>query len=126
MKKLPLVLASLFFVLLFSSTASAQQKNFFIGKWDVLIVGTPNGDAKMLVEFVAKDSTTLTGSITDPATKKVTKIDKIEAKDKSITAYFTAGGTSIYLFLEKKEEDKVTGNLLDMFDASGVRIKESK
>ena len=126
MKKLPLVLASLFFVLLFSNTASAQQKNFFIGKWDVLIVGTPNGDARMLVEFVAKDSTTLTGSITDPATKKVTRIDKIEAKDKSITAYFIAGGTSIYLFLEKKEEDKVTGNLLDMFDASGVRIKESK
>ncbi|HMG06887.1 MAG TPA: hypothetical protein VK609_00185 [Mucilaginibacter sp.] len=126
MKKLPLVLASLFFVLLFSGTASAQQKSFFIGKWDVLVAGTPNGDTRMLVEFVAKDSTTLTGSITNPATKKVTKIDKIEAKDKSITAYFNVEGADLYLLLEKKDEDKVTGSLMDMFDASGVRIKESK
>jgi len=123
MKKLQSILTSLFFVLLFSSAASAQQKSFFIGKWDVLIVGTPKGDAKILVEFVAKDSTTLTGTITDPATKKVTKIDKIEAKDKSITAYFNAEGSDIYLFLEKKDEDKVTGSLLDMFDASGSRVK---
>ena len=100
MKKLQLFLTSLFLVLLISSSAGAQQKSFFIGKWDVIIMGTPKGDAKLLVEFVAKDSTTLTGTITDPATQKVTKIDKIEAKDKSITAYFNAQGTDIYLFLE--------------------------
>jgi acetyl-CoA carboxylase carboxyltransferase component len=123
MKKLQLILASLFLVLLFSSSASAQQKSFFIGKWNVTVVGTPKGDAKILVEFVAKDSTTLTGSITDPATQKVTKIDRIELKDKSITAYFNAEGTDIYLFLEKKDEDKVTGSLMDMFDASGSRVK---
>jgi len=123
MKKLQLILASLFLVLLFSSSASAQKKSFFIGKWNVTVVGTPKGDAKILVEFVAKDSTTLTGSITDPATQKVTKIDRIELKDKSITAYFNAEGTDIYLFLEKKDEDKVTGSLMDMFDASGSRVK---
>jgi hypothetical protein len=125
MKKLPLFLAGLFFVLLFSSKASAQQKSFFIGKWDVLVAGTPNGDTKMLVEFVVKDSI-LTGSITDQVSKKVTKIDKIEPKDKSITAYFNVEGIDLYLLLEKKDEDNVTGSLMDMFDASGVRIKKSK
>lgn len=124
MKKVSFFLASMFFLLFFSNAASAQQKNFFTGKWDVLVVGTPQGDAKMVIEFIEKDGV-LSGNVFDPVTnKEISKLNKIEAKEKSITGYFTSQGYEVYLFLEKEGPDKVSGSLMDMFDASGTRIKE--
>lgn len=124
MKKVSFFLASMFFLLFFSNAATAQQKNFFTGKWDVLVTGTPQGDAKMVIEFIEKDGN-LTGSVVDPSTKKeISKLNKIELKEKSVTGYFTSQGYEVYLFLEKDGQDKVTGSLMDMFDASGTRIQE--
>jgi hypothetical protein len=132
MKKISVFFASLFLMML-SLTASAQSKadssakpDYFVGKWDVLVEGTPQGDGKMLVTLERKDGK-LTGTIVSKdGSTPANKIERVEEKEKSVTVYFTASGYNVYLFLEKKDEDHVTGSMMDMFDAKGDRVKEKK
>jgi hypothetical protein len=76
----------------------------------------------MIVSLQRKDST-LTGVILDSTDQEIAKITKVEEKEKSVTLYFTAQGYDVYLLMEKKDDDHVTGNLMDMFEAKGDRIK---
>jgi hypothetical protein len=132
MKKISVFFASLFLMML-SLTAIAQSKadssakpDYFVGKWDVLVEGTPQGDGKMLVTLERKDGK-LTGTIVSKdGSTPANKIERVEEKEKSVTVYFTASGYNVYLFLEKKDEDHVTGSMMDMFDAKGDRVKEKK
>ncbi|KQB42857.1 hypothetical protein RCH33_954 [Flavobacterium daejeonense] len=122
MKKLPFIFGFVLFLLL-SFNASAQSGNFFAGKWEVLVEGTPQGDAKMVLEIVEKDGV-FSGSIIDPATKKeISKLTKIEIKPKTIAVYFNSQGYDVYLYLEKEDQDKASGSMMDMFDATAMRIK---
>ncbi|QIH35964.1 hypothetical protein [Sphingobacterium sp. DR205] len=127
MKKLNAFIAGIF-LLLVSLNVNAQdttKTDYFAGKWSVVAEGTPNGDAQFLVNLQRKDGK-LVGTIDDPATgKETSKIDKVEEKEKSVTVYFVGGGFDVYLFLEKKDEDNVTGSLMDMFEAVGKRVKDS-
>ena len=127
MKKLSLFLSVIFFLLL-SISGQAQTKDssdYFIGKWSVLLKGLPNGDSKMYVNLEKKD-TALTGLILDSTKTEIAKVSKIEKKGYTITLYFTAQGYDVYLYMEKKDDDHTTGNMLNMFDAVGDRIKEVK
>ncbi|MES1213999.1 MAG: hypothetical protein ABUT20_00665 [Bacteroidota bacterium] len=116
------------FSMFFASAGNAQTKDssdYFIGKWNVLLKGLPNGDSKIIVNLEKKD-TVLTGTIIDSTKTEVAKISKVEKKGNTVTVYFTAQGYDVYLFMEKKDDDHVTGNMLNMFDAVGDRIKEIK
>ena len=127
MKKLSTLFAGIGFLLL-SLYTNAQSQNghdYFIGKWNVLIIGTPNGDAKMIVSLEKKD-TTVVGVVLDTTNTEISKISKIEMKDSVVTVYFNAQGYDVYLMLERKDDDHTAGRLLDMFDAKGERIKEMK
>ncbi|UUW08329.1 hypothetical protein NLG42_19745 [Flavobacterium plurextorum] len=124
MKKLNLFFTTMFFVLMFSVSATAQEKNFFNGKWNVNVVGTPGGDSKMILNIVDNEGK-VSGSLIDPATNKdlfpLTKVE-LEGKDK-MTVYFTSEGYDVYLFLEKKDQDNAEGSMMEMFDATAVRMK---
>jgi hypothetical protein len=127
MKKLSVIFAAIFLAVL-SLGVNAQTKSnadYFAGKWNVIVEGTPNGDSKMIVSLEKKD-TTLSGSILDSTNTEIAKITRIDQKDKSVTVYFTAQGYDVYLSMDRKDEDHFTGNLMDMFGAKGDRIKESK
>jgi hypothetical protein len=127
MKKVSLFFAA-FFLLVLSLPASAQTKSnadFFAGKWNVLVAGTPNGDSKIIVSLEKKDGK-LEGTILDSTNKEIAKITKVEEKDKSVTVFFYAQNYDLYLLMDRKDDDHVTGNMLNMFDATGNRIKESK
>jgi len=127
MKKAILVFAGIFFLLL-SNDANAQAQtgtDYFAGKWNVLTTGLPDGDAKMLVVFERIDGK-LTGAMLDEVKKTKNVFTKVEEKEKSVTGYFTAGGYDCFLFLEKKDDNNVTGSLMDMFDSTGVRVVETK
>ncbi len=122
MKKVPFILGFVFFLFL-SISASAQSSNFFTGKWEVLVEGTPQGDSKMILEIVEKDGV-FSGAVLDAVTKKEeSKLTKVEMKEKSIAVYFTSQAYEVYLYLEKDGEDKASGTMLDMFDATATRIK---
>ena len=124
MKKVSLVFAGLFLLLL-SSNVQAQSKtgaDYFTGKWNVLVKSTPNGDAKMFVLLDKKD-TTLTGAIQDSTGAEMSKFSKVELKENQVTVYFTTQGYDVYLVMTKKDDDHVTGSMMDMFDSEGERVK---
>jgi len=127
MKKLNVLLAGLLFVILsFHGNAQTQPANdYYVGKWNVVVEGTPQGDGKMTILLERKDGK-LGGTILPKEGADSTKITKLEEKEKGITLYFTANGYNVNLTLEKKDDDHVTGNLMDMFDAKGERVKEAE
>src|SRR6476620_5341700 len=96
MKKL-CFLASGFFFLLFTLNVKAQSKSgieYFTGKWSMLVKGTPNGDAKLIVVLDnQKDS--LAGVVQDSTGAEISKITNIELKDTTLTFYFTAQGYDV-------------------------------
>ena len=111
---------------LFAVTGSRAQTNpaYFPGKWNVTIMGTPNGDSKMTLVLERKDGK-LTGAVQDSTGKEITKITQVDEKDKTITAAFTVQSYDVTLTLEPVDDDHVKGSLLGMFDAKGVRVKEN-
>lgn len=125
----PLHLFSAAIILLLSSTNSnAQTKDsvtYFLGSWNVLVKGLPSGDTKMFVNLEKKD-TALAGAILDSTKTEVAKFSKVERKGYTVTVYFFAQGYDVTLYMEKKDEDHVTGNMLNMFDAVGDRVKDMK
>jgi hypothetical protein len=127
MRKLSAIISGVCFLFL-ATAASAQSKlgaDYFAGKWNILVKGTPNGDSKMIVSLDKKD-TSMTGVILDTTGKEITKISSLVLKDSTITVNFTAQGYDVYLILNRKDDDHVTGTLMDMFESEGDRIKNMK
>lgn len=126
MKKAILFFAAMFFILLSTGTkAQTPSTDFFVGKWDVLIVGTPNGDAHSTLTLGRVDGK-LAGDFKS-GTETAIKLSKVEEKADEVTVYFTSSnGYDVYLLLKKKDESHVEGTMMDMFDATGVRIVEEK
>jgi hypothetical protein len=125
MKRLTTLMAGLLSLAL-SFNAQAQSKtgaDFFAGKWNVLITGTPYGDLKR-VYILEKRDNGLAGTVLDSTGKEISKCSKIEVKDNEVTLYYTAQGTDVSIVLTKKDEDHVTGRAMGMFDAKGERIKQ--
>jgi hypothetical protein len=112
--------------LFFCVNAKAQTNaDYFAGKWNVILVGTPGGDAKMTFIFDKKDGK-LTGAVQDSTGKEMSKITQIDEKDKTITAAFRAQDYDVTLTLEPVDADHVKGSLMNMFDAKGIRVKEKQ
>jgi hypothetical protein len=125
MKKINLILAGLIALVFISVKTQAQTApNYFIGKWDVLLKGLPQGDAH--IKFNLADSAGhVTGVMMDTtAAHKDVPLTKVETADNTITLYFTAQGYDVNLVLTKKDDDHATGSLMGMFDAVADRIKK--
>ena len=125
MKKLSLIFTVVIGLLLSSNVKAQTKPDYYPGKWNVLIIGTPNGDSKMTFVLERKDGK-LTGAVQDSTGKELTKITSVEEKDKTITAAFTIQSYDVTLTLEPVDDDHVKGGLMGMFDAKGVRIKDGK
>ena len=110
--------------LFFGLNAKAQTADYFPGKWNVVIMGTPNGDAKLTFVLDRKDGK-LAGVVQDTTGKEMTKITQIDEKDKTITAAFTIQSYDVTLTLEPVDDNHVKGSLMGMFDAKGIRVKEN-
>lgn len=115
----------LFFAVFQAGAQTTPTTDYFAGKWSVIATGTPNGDAKLVINLQRKDGK-LGGTIeTSEPGKPSTPINKVDEKDNAITIYFVGGGYDVYLNLEKKDDDHVAGSLMDMFDAKGERLKDA-
>lgn len=133
MKKVNVFFAGVFLLLL-SVGANAQTKtggDYFVGQWNLLATGTPGGDAQMIVNLERKEGK-LAGTIKIGEENEI-KFSGIEEKETSVTLNFTSNhGYAIKLYLEKKDDNHVTGTMTiaDMGngDITGERIikKESK
>ena len=81
MKKLSFAIGLLSLGLSFNALAQPKTgADFFSGKWNVLITGTPYGDLKRLYILEKKDNG-LAGTVMDGATgKEVSKCSKVGKK----------------------------------------------
>jgi hypothetical protein len=130
MSKIKLFFTLSFFTLLSSIVAaqSVQTKDssdFIVGKWNILVKATPQGDVKTIF-VIQKSDSILTGVLQDTTGKETSKIDKVEVSGATITIYFKAMGYDLNMIMNKKDEDHITGLLLNMFEAEGERVKEIK
>lgn len=115
-------------MLMVVTVANAQSNNdFFVGQWQFEVTGMPDGDATMTLTLTRNDKGELTGNIKQSADAPAIELTRVdEKKDKSITAYFKASGYDCYIFAEKTGDDTVEGSVMDMFDATGKRVKDNK
>ena len=123
MKKLSLIIAVALGMFITVSAKAQAPADYFPGRWEVTILGTPQGDAKLTFALERKDGK-LIGTVRDSTDKELSKIDKIDEKDKTITAAFNIQSYDVTLTLEPVDADHVKGSLMQMFEAKGVRKKE--
>lgn len=124
MKKLMVLFTMLSFVVL-SLQANAQSKtgaDYFVGKWSILMKGTPLGDLKRLYILEKKDSM-LTGVVQDTTGQEIARFSKVELKEDQITVYYSARGYDLNVTLAKKDEDHTAGTVNGMYDVEGERMK---
>lgn len=125
MKKLNLFLFLLFIgVAATGFTPRTAPEDFFAGKWEVAIVGIPNGDAKLIADLVRKDGK-LTGQLTptDANAEKI-PIESIEESADKLNMTFTAQGHNVTMELAKVDDDNLKGSIMGgMFNATAKRVK---
>lgn len=126
MKKMMMLLTAVV-ISLVSLTANAQKagEEYFVGKWDVLTLGTPSGDDHSILILTRGTDGKLTGSFQSKG-KEPAKFTRVEEKKDEITCYFVASGYDVYLFLKKTDKDNMEGSMMDMFDATAKRIVEKE
>jgi len=116
------------FLLLLSVGSNAQTKtgaDYFVGQWNLLAEGTPGGDQKMIVSLERIEGK-LYWTIKIGEENEI-KFSGIEEKETSVTLNFTSNhGYAIKLYLEKKDDNHVSGTIIitDMGNGSitGERI----
>jgi hypothetical protein len=125
MKKQSLIffLAAGLFMSFNSNAQSKPGAEYFKGTWSVLLKGTPSGDAKMIFVLENKNDS-ISGIVQDTTGTEIAKITNVELKDNEVTLYFNVQSYDVNLLLTKKDDDHVTGSLMNMFDAEGERIKK--
>ena len=123
MKRLSLIFTVLLGLFLSLNVNAQVKRDYFVGKWNVTVMGTPNGDRIMDFVFTRKEGK-LTGAVQDTTGNETAKITTIEESEKSITAAFTAEGYDVTVTFEPVDDNNLKGSLMGMFDAKGVRVKE--
>lgn len=111
--------------LLFNSFAqTAPPTDFFAGKWEISVTGTPMGDVKFLTDLVRKNGA-LTGELADAndPDKPKRPITRVEEKDGKLAIYFESSqGGEMAIDLAKVDENNLKGTLYT-FDATAKRVK---
>ena len=124
MKKLTTLLVGVFALMIISVNVKAQANtDFFVGKWDILVKGTPQGDVNMKVNFEKRDGK-LVGTMVSPETSKEEPFNKLDTTEKGIVVYFSAQGYDVDMSLEKQDDDHVIGTVMNMLEVTGVRVKK--
>ena len=105
------------------SQTDKPATDFFAGKWEILVVGTPNGDAKFTTELIRKDGK-LTGELKVAAGDvKDAMPATVEEAEGKITIFFSTQGYDVNVELNKVDDDNLKGTLMNMFEAKAKRVK---
>ena len=122
MKKVNFIFIGLILVLL-SVGVNAQAQNsgdYFVGDWEVTIIGLPDGDAVMTMHLEKADGK-FKGNFKSEMGEL--DIDSVDEKENSITVYLSLGGYDLNMLLEKVDDNNIKGDMAEgMFDIVGKRI----
>ena len=122
MKKLT-QLVFLFAFMLFASTTMAQTStapDYFVGDWEVTINGTPMGNITVMLTLERVDGK-LVGKFVDAAGME-TKMNDITENENSLTLTFTSEYGDLVLAIQRKDDENVSGSLMDSFTVEGKRV----
>lgn len=125
MKKTAIFLVFFCLGVVFNGFSQATPPNdFFAGKWQLSILGTPNGDVTFNTDLVRKEGK-LTGELVNAATPDAGKlaITKVEENGDLMSIYFESpeyGELSIDL--KKVDDENLKGSIAGL-EASAKRIK---
>lgn len=126
MKKLLTIALFVFAMLSVNSIAQpVQSDDFFVGTWEVMILGTPYGDVKMIAQLSRVDGK-LSGTlepVMEPSPGSI-PIDRIDEEGESITIYFYAEGNDIDLRLSKVDDDNLKGYVMGQMSSTAKRISK--
>lgn len=105
-------------------TAATATTDFYAGKWEIAIAGTPMGDVKLLADLVRKDGK-LTGDLLNTADaasgkRPITKVE--ESADKLVLYFDSTQAGELAINLSKVDDDNLKGALMS-FDAVAKRVK---
>lgn len=123
MKKLSFLFSFVLLMLFANGVQAQKNETYFVGKWDILIKGLPQGDTEALVKFELKDGK-LSGSIADKANQKDMPFTDVQLKDSVVVVKFDHSSGEVEMSLLKKDADNLTGQVNSQFDLTGVRKKE--
>lgn len=116
------------FALMMGSQANAQStaevESYFLGKWNVTVKGTPNGDITIPFRFVKNDGK-LKGYFMEPEAKDEKATDTVYVEGTEFKAGFNIAGYDVVVGMTKKDDDNATGSLMGMFDITAVRVKDA-
>jgi hypothetical protein len=127
MKTIKMIFAAALLILVSVSVKAQDKTDFFVGKWDCLTVGTPGGDGKSAITLSRNTDGKLTGTLASIAsTGGEIAFSRVDEKEKSVTVYFKANGYDVYIYLEKVDDNHLTGSTMDMFDTTAARVVEQK
>ena len=122
MKKASALFVMLLLLVSVAVTAQTPSKDYFAGKWDIVIEGLPNGDTPMQLDLARKDGK-LSGTLTPQGANAAIALPTVTENDKSITFTFEAQGYDINIDLNPAEGDAVSGMMMGMFNVTGKRAK---
>ncbi len=104
-----------------AAISNTSGNDFYVGKWDLTVTGTPNGDTKFTMDLQRKGGV-LGGTLTDPSgTNPPIDISNVEESGDKITVYFKAQGFDINVALDKEDQNNLSGKMMGMFNAKAVR-----
>lgn len=116
---------SLFF-LLTSTALKAQDANaYFVGQWDIVVKGTPEGDVILHALIESKEGK-LAGSYVkevDGKKEEPVTMKSVEIKGQEVVLAFNVAGYDVTMNLMKKDEDHADGNMMGMFECKGTKVK---
>ncbi len=105
------------------ANAAAADGDFFVGKWELVMLGAPDGDITS-VATVTRAGEKLEATVTMDGMEPV-KCSRVDVEDAdTIVLYFNAGGYDVYIVLDRSDDNTVKGSAMDMLDVTGKRIAE--
>jgi hypothetical protein len=104
------------------AAVQSDGEEFYIGKWELMAFGLPDGDTKMMMEVSKKDGK-LIGWVGSPEQRF--EFIEVTIKGDKLSVFFVSNGYDAYIDLEKDGE-KVVGTMNDMFDMTATKIVEKK
>jgi cytochrome c len=126
MKRVVVVIAMFLFAFSANSVkAQDSTSQFFKGKWEFFVKGTPNGDVTLPVRFDVIEGN-LKGYFFSPDTKSEVKMDTVFLVNEKISMAFNIMSYDVTLYVSKKDPDHAVGSLMEMFEVLATRRKEEE
>ena len=97
-----------------------QKRDYFVGDWDVTIKDTPMGTITVMLTLERVDGK-LVGKFVDAAGME-TKMNDITENENSLTLTFTSEYGDLVLAIQRKDDENVSGSLMDSFTVEGKRV----